>query len=484
MKTRVSIAFWANNRDKGAELCSTSPVAIYCRITVQGKRLEYSTGLATTYGNWVAAADMSHVKGRTPADKHINTQLTKLRDELTDIWADLERQGKPVTGSRILAIYKNGGSPLSLLELYKAFLLEREGLIGVEIAPASQKQAQMRFNRLSEFLAEQKVSDLRPEEFTHNMGDKLLQWLLKSRNYKRNTANKVLSTMSQVLTWGIRREYLDKNPLALYKRKSAAPAEIKFLSAGELRLLTQQPMPAAYLDRARDCFVLQCWTGLAYADLAALDVRRDARIHLDKATNTVRRVLYITRAKSTMQKGYECVIPLLPEAERILAKYEDEMPVPTNQVYNRFLKELGQICQIDGAKMTSHVGRKTSGTLLLNMGIPLPVVSKFLGHANTIITQKLYAKLLDTTVIDSFAQAFGGAPAPAFEPTQAIELLPVVAPFNEAQVLRGERLERSGKPPGSPLRPARRVGSAPAAPEPEPSRWLRPAPVTSHGATQ
>jgi integrase/recombinase XerD len=111
-----------------------------------------------------------------------------------------------------------------------------------------------------------------------------------------------------------------------------------------------------------------------------------------------------------MYKGYECVIPLLPEAERILAHYQDELPVFTNQVYNRYLKELGQFCDIKAEKMTTHVGRKTAGTLFLNMGAPLPVVSKILGHANVLITQRLYAELLDTTVIDAFAMLGGYAP--------------------------------------------------------------------------
>jgi integrase len=73
------------------------------------------------------------------------------------------------------------------------------------------------------------------------------------------------------------------------------------------------------------------------------------------------------------------------------------------------LKELGKLCGIAADKMTTHVGRKTAGTLLLNMGVPLPVVSKFLGHANVLITQKLYAELLDTTVVDAFAQLGGYA---------------------------------------------------------------------------
>lgn len=362
----------------------------------------------------------------------------QLENELEDLIADLNRQGKPITAQGLAKLYKKGDTPtLNLLSLFKEFLAERKGLIGLEIAEKTIVGNKTKYNRLEEFLAAQRNTDLLPEEMTHNLADKLLHWLLKERGFKRGSANKVLQAIFQVLRWGVRREHIDRNPLELYKFKSQARGKIKYLTVGELESLSCLEINDNGLGIARDCFVLQCWTGLAFADLAALDMQRDADYHRDKAGN-LRRVLRITRAKSTMQKGYECVIPLLPEAERILAHYGDALPVPTNQYYNRQLKELGALTGIETEKMTTHVGRKTAGTLLLNMGIPLPVVSKFLGHANTLITQKLYAELLDTTVIDAFAMLSGlaGEVAP-----------PAPRPLAETKPL--------------PLRPARRTDVVP-----------------------
>jgi len=464
MKTRVNITFWANNRAKGSELCATSSVTIYCRINVRGKRVEHSTSLTTTYGNWVAAGGMSHVKGRTPADKHINTQLTKLRDELTDIWADLERQGKPVTARAILQLYRNGGAVLDMQALYAGFLAERQQLVGIEISQATYEVAKTRRLILTEFLAAHGLADLRPEEFNRNMADKMLYWMLKVKQYGRSYANKVLQSMSQCLRWGVRREHLGKNPMELYQFKAAAATEIKYLNVGELQALTAVAVPSACLDRVRDCFVFQCWTGLAYADLAALDVARDAEYHSDGRGN-LRRVLRVQRAKSTMQKGYECVIPLLPQAELILAKYEDELPVISNVAYNRYLKELGQLCGFPADKMTTHVGRKTAGVMMLNLGIRMETVSKFLGHSSVKMTERLYAKILDTTVVDEFGRLFGAqASLPSFAPPAPV-IYELSAP----------------RQPAALTRPARRVNApSEAAPEPEASRWRRPAPVTSH----
>lgn len=45
-------------------------------------------------------------------------------------------------------------------------------------------------------------------------------------------------------------------------------------------------------------------------------------------------------------------------------------------------------------KLTSHVGRKTYGTMLLNKDVPIETVSNLLGHSSIRTTQKHYAKVL------------------------------------------------------------------------------------------
>lgn len=446
MKNRVSISFWPKKKRGVTTLQPDSPVTIYCRILVNGKsHTELSTSFDTVYGNWVSAADMGHVKGKTQADKHINTQLTKLRDELTDIWADLERQSKPVTARAIYRLYKNNGCTLSLLELFAAFIEERAGLVGLEISQRSHNLVKWRQNTLTEFLEAHKLTDLRPEEFTHNLADKFSHWALQKKGHGRTYLNKVLSVYNQLLRWGVRREYFGRNPMEGYKYKPAAPKEIKYLTVGELAQLSAATMPTLAAEQARNLFVFQCWTGLAYADLAALDMR-SAEYRLD-GQGVMRRLLRVTRQKSAIGHGYECVIPLLPEAERILVQYNDRLPVPSNQLYNRQLKNAGAACGLPVDKMTTHVGRKTAGVMMLNLGIRMETVSKFLGHSSVKMTEKVYAKILDKTVTDEFDRIFSAPPTPlvAAPPLRVLEL------------------------------------PAPAEEEPRDTRWLRPVPVTSYG---
>lgn len=67
------------------------------------------------------------------------------------------------------------------------------------------------------------------------------------------------------------------------------------------------------------------------------------------------------------------------------------------------LKILAQACGID-KPITSHWARHTGATLLLNNGVPLGIVSKVLGHSSTKMTEHVYAKLLDETVVEEITK--------------------------------------------------------------------------------
>lgn len=70
--------------------------------------------------------------------------------------------------------------------------------------------------------------------------------------------------------------------------------------------------------------------------------------------------------------------------------------LPNNAYCNKILKEWGKAAGID-KRLTFHVSRHTSATMLLNLDVPLEVVSKQLGHKKTATTE-IYAKILNKTL--------------------------------------------------------------------------------------
>ena len=96
-------------------------------------------------------------------------------------------------------------------------------------------------------------------------------------------------------------------------------------------------------------------------------------------------------------------IPLLTPALNILKKYQNKLPVPSDQKYNEYLKVVALAAGIN-KPLSSHWARHTGATLLLNEGgMDMRIVSKICGHSSTRITEQVYAKLLDETVVDAMA---------------------------------------------------------------------------------
>jgi integrase/recombinase XerD len=60
-----------------------------------------------------------------------------------------------------------------------------------------------------------------------------------------------------------------------------------------------------------------------------------------------------------------------------------------------------------GLDVSPHTLRRTCGSALINNGARLEVVSKFLGHSSTKITEQSYAELLDATVAAEALEAMG-----------------------------------------------------------------------------
>jgi site-specific recombinase XerD len=163
----------------------------------------------------------------------------------------------------------------------------------------------------------------------------------------------------------------------------------KCLATEEFRKIRKVILPTKSLERVRDVFVFQTYTCLSYSDLKAFD---SSKIKEIKGMR-----VYIGNRQKTHQSF---VIPLIKPALEILYKYNQHLPIISNVNYNEYLKIVAQAAGID-KPVSSHWARHTGATLLLNEGIPMNIISKICGHSSTKITEQIYAKLFDETIIDA-----------------------------------------------------------------------------------
>jgi len=197
----------------------------------------------------------------------------------------------------------------------------------------------------------------------------------------------------------LQNEWISRNPVNLFSAKKER-VEIEFLSEKEVNYLHGVEIKP-HLAIVRDIFLFAVYTGLAYSDIA--------RLRIDNITIGIDRSqwLNIHRQKTNVR----CPIPLLKPAEEIIQKYEsfhefkpsaNVFPVPTNQVVNRYLKQIAEAAGIS-KNLTFHMARHTfATTVTLSHNIPIETVSKMLGHTSLSTTQ-IYAKVIDTKISEDMA---------------------------------------------------------------------------------
>lgn len=163
----------------------------------------------------------------------------------------------------------------------------------------------------------------------------------------------------------------------------------RYLTIEEFSKLKRSIMPTKCLERVKDLFIFQTYTCMAYADLKKFDATNIREV---KGIQT-----YIGCRKKTAKTF---TIPLLSPALDILYKYEGKLPIISNVKYNEYLKVVAQASGIE-KPLSSHWARHTGATMLLNGGVDMKIISKICGHSSTKITEQVYAKLLDETVVEA-----------------------------------------------------------------------------------
>ena len=222
-------------------------------------------------------------------------------------------------------------------------------------------------------------------------------YLRDVKEMRNSTIGKQLSFLKWFLRWAFKKGLHQNNAYDSYKPKlKSTQKKIIFLTWEELNKLRKFEIPAAKqaLDRVRDVFLFQCFTGLRYSDVFNLrksDIKGD---HIEV---------------TTVKTSDSLIIELNKHSKAILDKYknvvfEDDkvLPVITNQKMNDYLKELAELAGIDEpvrqtyyrgneridevtpkyALLGTHAGRRTFICNALALGIPPQVVMKWTGHSD------------------------------------------------------------------------------------------------------
>ena len=403
MNIKRNIIFTLESRKKDGVLIVEN-VPIRMRVNFASKRIEFTTGYRIDAAKW--DTDKQRVRnGCTNKLKQsaseINASLLGYYTEVQEIFKKFEVEEIMPTPEQIKEAFNAQHKPIEEVKqrkstpnaFYKAFdeFVRDCGRQNDWTDSTYEKFAAVK-NHLMNFRTE-----LTFDFFDEKGLNDYVTYLRDVKEMRNSTIGKQLSFLKWFLRWAFKKGVHKNNAYDSYKPKlKSTQKKIIFLTWEELNKFREFEIPAAKqaLDRVRDVFLFQCFTGLRYSDVCNLrrsDIKGD---HIEV---------------TTVKTSDSLIIELNKHSKAILDKYKDVafeddkvLPVITNQKMNDYLKELAELAGIDEpvrqtyyrgneridevtpkyALLGTHAGRRTFICNALALGIPPQVVMKWTGHSD------------------------------------------------------------------------------------------------------
>ena len=405
MNIKRNIIFTLESRKKDGVLI-TENVPIRMRVNFASKRIEFTTGYRIDSAKW--DADKQRVKNGCSnklkqSASEINTSLLGYYTEIQSIFKRFEVEDVMPTLEQIKEAFnalhkpvseepkpKKEALPCDFFQVFDDFV-EDCGRQNDWTNSTYEKFAAVK-NHLTNFR-----DGLTFEFFDERGLNDYVGYLRDVKEMRNTTIGKQLSFLKWFLRWAFKKGVHQNNAYDNYKPKlKSTQKKIIFLTWDELNRLREFKIPSnkQALERVRDVFLFQCFTGLRYSDVFNLrrsDIKGD---HIEV---------------TTVKTSDSLIIELNNHSKAILDKYKEVpfendkvLPVITNQKMNDYLKELAELAGIDEpirqtyykgneriddvtpkyALLGTHAGRRTFICNALALGIPPQVVMKWTGHSD------------------------------------------------------------------------------------------------------
>jgi integrase len=387
-----------------------------------GQRFRYYTGEKIDPIFW-SKSKKNPIKPSYNDDGTLHTYLKNLEAKIINIVVDYKGTDRTLTIDMLKTKFleESVSDPdKSFLALFNQFITSSE----INRAKGTTKNYKNSLYYLTEFQKE-KNFDYQFDAINMAFYDQYVDYLITKKHLSNNTVGRVIKVLKTFLNWSIDNKY---NHNLEYKKFKVAREEIEiiYLTDSELKSLydlkitdevlaqvkeeLKLPITKHFLERAKDLFCFGCFTGLRFSDITSMDKNNIKEDEIQIRTQKTKDMLSI---------------PLIPQAASILKKYDNSLPVISNQKLNQAIKALGKVAKIKqevaiqryrGAKrldskipkhklITTHTARRTFITLSLEKGIRPEVVMSITGHKDY-RTFKAYIKITDTIKRDSLLNAW------------------------------------------------------------------------------
>lgn len=390
---------------------------IRARTNIQGDRLTYYLpvdykicpkhfDIASGYAIEDAKRNPD-LKGNPPLQlkmRNINKEIEKTRNALIkvleelkfrDIYPtiDLVREELKKALQQEAKVKRTFSDFPSFMEYYIS--LCKDGVIlngkGAKLVPGTIRNYLSTHSAIKRYCASRRVK-LRLDGVTVEFYNDFIKFLNDATHargkYKPNVIGKFIKNIKVMIRYAYENNYTTNDD---FKRKEFKAykenVETIYLTEEELNRLYELELPENQAQ-VRDNFLISCYTGLRYSDIARLEKK-----HLDF---TQMRLTIVTQKTNTL-----VVIPIHPKVDAIFRKYGNQPPaIQCNQSTNRMLKKLCRKAEITnfvsiiettgGVRqevtyekcdmVTSHTARRSFATNAYKAGIPSLSIMQITGH--------------------------------------------------------------------------------------------------------
>ncbi|MBI3258235.1 MAG: site-specific integrase [Ignavibacteriae bacterium] len=374
---------------------------------------------------WDAKKQRAKISSKNPAV--INEKLDKIRNTLRKLYEDIEReQSRYPTVKEVKALLDqviNNKPPkqsrakrkLQIQEYFEKFINETESgerlsNDGKQIGHSTLTSYNTTKNHLEEFMKVKKVS-LTFDDINDTFFVSMTQFLSEKKlsNNSQGRFFKIIKTfMHDCFNKGLHTNIKFVKALKVFDEETTKIA----LNAGELEAIQKLTNLTPKLEKLRDLFLVQLYTGIRFSDMKNL---KPENLNYQEKVITI----YTVKTQDPI------VIPMIKKLQDILEHYKGKLPMVSSQKYNEGLKELCKAAEIDtmiqlthyiGNKridelkpkyelVSSHTARRSFITLSLVKGILPEHVMSVSGHKSRKSFQR-YVRVTQKEAIDEVRSAW------------------------------------------------------------------------------
>lgn len=377
----------------------------------KGERLKYATGIKINGKYWNREKQRAIYNSRNPDCDEINDLINKLEKTTREIWTknklisakglkeeldyQLERKKRPEA-------FKTP----TLFESIEQFIQREKNK---ETAKAATwKKYQTVCNHLKKYAKDNK-KEINYKSIDWNFKSDFVNWLYQPpREHSQNHARKILSIIKQFMNEAHKAGYHNNlifKQVGFNVKKVATKNKVRLTFRELEQLINLDLSEDKHLEKARDLFIVASYSGLRHSDWAKIN--RKSIFEIDNAP--MARIM-------THKSPSLTLIPITPEIQNVLEKYNYELPKMPLQNINTYIKTVCKRAKIksefirvysEGGKtkseivkkcdyISTHAARRSFATNFWEAGIPANILMQVTTHT----TEKQFFEYIDVSKED------------------------------------------------------------------------------------